>query len=308
MKDANAIVVNHLTKRFKDQVAVNDISFTVKKGEIFGLLGPNGSGKTTLLKMMTTILKPTSGNAQIFGEDVTKNNQKVRELFGLTGQYASIDEGLSARENLMIFARLNGLTRKQSKERTEALLKEFSLTKSANKKLSDFSGGMRRRLDLAVTLIARPPLIFLDEPTTGLDPRTRQQLWQTIRNLSDQGSTIFLTTQYLDEADALADRVAVIDHGKMIKIGQPAELEAQVAKEKLNLTFESETIAKAAQDFLNKSNPTIKDNVLTVDLENPTQIQAIILALSEHDFKIKDMQVTKPTLDDVFFALTKGTN
>lgn len=308
MKDTNAIVVNHLTKRFKDQVAVNGISFTVKKGEIFGLLGPNGSGKTTLLKMMTTLLKPTSGNIQIFGENVTKNNQKVRALFGLTGQYASIDEGLSARENLMIFARLNGLTRKQAKERTQELLEEFSLTKSANKKLSDFSGGMRRRLDLAVTLIARPPLIFLDEPTTGLDPRTRQQLWQTIRELADQGSTIFLKTQYLDEADALADRVAVIDHGKMIKIGQPAKLEAQVAKEKINLTFESETIAKAAQTLLKESNPITKANVLTVDLENPTQIQAIILALSEHDFKIKDMQVTKPTLDDVFFALTKGTN
>lgn len=213
MNEEYAIEINDLTKVFAKQTAVDHVSLNVKKGEVFGLLGPNGAGKTTTLRMITTLLKPTSGSIKIFGYDTQKNDKLVRSMFGLTGQYASVDEDISARENLMIFSRLNGLTHSEAKKRTNELLEEFSLQASADKSISNFSGGMRRRLDLAVSLISRPTLIFLDEPTTGLDPRTRTQMWDTIRSLVEQGSTIVLTTQYLEEADELADRIAVIDHG-----------------------------------------------------------------------------------------------
>lgn len=311
MDNSNVVVVSHLTKRFGNQLAVNNVSFSVKRGEVFGLLGPNGAGKTTLLRMMTTLLSPSDGTIQIFKQDVRKYSRKARALFGLTGQYASVDEGLSAQENLMIFSRLNGLTRKQAKKRTEELLIEFSLTEFAHKKLSDFSGGMRRRLDLAVSLISHPPLIFLDEPTTGLDPRTRHQLWATIRKFVQTGSTIILTTQYLDEADALANRVAVIDHGQLIKIGKPEELKAQVATEKLKLAFSSPSLAKSAQILLISSfkQPSILSrNLLTIHLTQIQQLSDIILKLHQADFRIDDVELIKPTLDDVFFALTQGTN
>lgn len=176
MQPSTAITVSHLTKTFGAKTVVDDLSFAVKSGEVFGLLGPNGAGKTTTLRMMTTLLKATSGTVTIFGHDVRQESRLARAMFGLTGQYASIDEDISARENLMIFSRLNGLSRTAAKQRTTELLEEFSLTASADKALSDFSGGMRRRLDLAVSLITRPGLIFLDEPTTGLDPRTRSQM------------------------------------------------------------------------------------------------------------------------------------
>jgi len=248
----NAIEVNHLTKKFGDKTAVDDISFTVKKGEVFGLLGPNGAGKTTTLRMITTLLKSTNGSVKIFGHDSVKEGGLARSMFGLTGQYASIDEDISARENLMIFSRLNGLSREASKKRTQELLSEFSLVNSADKSLKDFSGGMRRRLDLAVSLITRPSLIFLDEPTTGLDPRTRTQMWDTIRKLVSQGSTVLLTTQYLEEADQLADRVAVIDHGKLIKIGTPAELKKQIGGTKLNFTINDTTQINTAINLMKK--------------------------------------------------------
>ncbi len=311
MDNSNVVVVSHLTKRFGNQLAVNNVSFSVKRGEVFGLLGPNGAGKTTLLRMMTTLLSPSDGTIQIFKQDVRKYSRKARALFALTGQYASVDEGLSAQENLMIFSRLNGLTRKQAKKRTEELLIEFSLTEFAHKKLSDFSGGMRRRLDLAVSLISHPPLIFLDEPTTGLDPRTRHQLWATIRKFVQTGSTIILTTQYLDEADALANRVAVIDHGQLIKIGKPEELKAQVATEKLKLAFSSPSLAKSAQILLTSSfeqSSTLSHDLLTINLTQIQQLSGIILKLHQADFRIDDVELIKPTLDDVFFALTQGTN
>lgn len=201
MTEEYAVEINGLTKTFGQQTAVDQVSFNIKRGEVFGLLGPNGAGKTTTLRMMTTLLQPTSGDIKIFGHDVKTESQTVRSLFGLTGQYASVDEDISARENLMIFSRLNGLSRQEAKARTAELLEEFSLVNSADKAISNFSGGMRRRLDLAVSLITRPALIFLDEPTTGLDPRTRTQMWATIRQLVAAGSTIVLTTQYLEEAD-----------------------------------------------------------------------------------------------------------
>lgn len=311
MPEKNAIVVDHLTKKFKDQIAVNDVSFTVKQGEVFGLLGPNGAGKTTILRIITTLLEPTSGNVLIFGHDIKKEGELARSTFGVTGQYASLDEDLSAKENLMVFARLNGLTRKEALHRTQELLAEFSLEKSANKPLKEFSGGMRRRIDLAISLITRPAIIFLDEPTTGLDPRTRKQMWATIREMVKQGATVFLTTQYLEEADQLADRVAVIDHGKLIKIGSPAELKRENGKSTVTIKIADKVnIDRAAQILQTKlhSIPQTLDDTIIVKSQNADQIIAGLAKLNENHITISDLTIQEPSLDDVFMELTVGKN
>lgn len=306
-----AIEVNHLTKRFGKKVAVDDVSFNVQQGEVFGLLGPNGAGKTTTLRMMTTLLKANQGSVKIFGHDTVKEGRLARSMFGLTGQYASVDEDISARENLMIFSRLNGLSRTASKQRTTELLQDFSLVESADKALKDFSGGMRRRLDLAVSLITRPALIFLDEPTTGLDPRTRTQMWETIRDLVAQGSTIVLTTQYLDEADQLADRIAVIDHGQLVKIGTPAELKQQVGGTTLNFTVnQTNQVANAVKLVAAQLKATVQQTgqQLSVTLNQVSQLTPILTALQQAKIAISHLTVQEPSLDDVFMDLTVGKN
>jgi len=306
-----AIEVNHLTKRFGKKVAVDDVSFNVQQGEVFGLLGPNGAGKTTTLRMMTTLLKANQGSVKIFGHDTVKEGRLARSMFGLTGQYASVDEDISARENLMIFSRLNGLSRTASKQRTTELLQDFSLVESADKALKDFSGGMRRRLDLAVSLITRPALIFLDEPTTGLDPRTRTQMWETIRDLVAQGSTIVLTTQYLDEADQLADRIAVIDHGQLVKIGTPAELKQQVGGTTLNFTVnQTNQVANAVNLVAAQLKATVQQTgqQLSVTLNQVSQLTPILTVLQQAKIAISHLTVQEPSLDDVFMDLTVGKN
>ncbi|CAJ1191070.1 Daunorubicin/doxorubicin resistance ATP-binding protein DrrA [Fructilactobacillus sanfranciscensis] len=311
MSEKNAVQVNHLSKTFNQKKVVDDISFNIKPGEIFALLGPNGVGKTTTLRMMTTFLKPTSGSITIMGYDTQKEPQKVRSLFGLTSQDASIDKDLSARENLMIFARLNGLSRKDAKVRTKELLTEFSLINSADKALSTFSGRMRRRLDLAVSLIARPAVIFLDEPTTGLDPRTRIQMWDTIRALVKAGSTIILTTQYLEEADQLADHIAMIDHGKMVGYGTPNELKAKVGNEKLNLKFEDENQAEKAVQIIQsdlKEKVQQNGNSVVIPISDINEVPIILHQLTQANLKISDLNVKQPSMDDVFFAMTVGKN
>ncbi|GEP19865.1 ATP-binding cassette domain-containing protein [Pediococcus argentinicus] len=311
MSEEFAIEVSHLTKTFGKKNAVDDISLNVKKGEVFGLLGPNGAGKTTTLRMITTLLKSTSGSVKIFGHDVNEDSRLVRSMFGLTGQYASVDEDISARENLMIFSRLNGLSRSESKQRTNDLLEEFSLVNSADKAISNFSGGMRRRLDLAISLITQPPLIFLDEPTTGLDPRTRNQMWDTIRDLVAKGSTIVLTTQYLEEADELADRVAVIDHGKLIKMGTPAELKADIGGSALSLTLEKSDQVEEAKSLLKHTLGTdaqVYGEELQAPLEDTNQVVSILNRLKEKNINIANISVKEPSMDDVFFALTVGKN
>ncbi|CAJ2233431.1 ATP-binding cassette domain-containing protein [Fructilactobacillus sanfranciscensis] len=311
MSEKYAVQVNHLSKTFNQKKVVDDISFNIKPGEIFALLGPNGAGKTTTLRMMTTLLKPTSGSITIMGYDTQKEPQKVRSLFGLTSQDASIDKDLSARENLMIFARLNGLSRKDTKVRTEELLTEFSLINSADKALSTFSGGMRRRLDLAVSLIARPAVIFLDEPTTGLDPQTRIQMWDTIRALVKAGSTIILTTQYLEEADQLADHIVMIDHGKMVGYGTPNELKAKVGNEKLNLKFEDENQAeKAVQSIQSDLKEKVQQNgnSVVIPISDINEVPIILHQLTQANLKISDLNVKQPSMDDVFFAMTVGKN
>ncbi|WP_429971073.1 ATP-binding cassette domain-containing protein [Fructilactobacillus sp. Tb1] len=311
MNEQYAVTVKNLKKVFKNQTAVDDISFNIKKGEIFALLGPNGAGKTTTLRMMTTLLKPTSGKIEILGHDTQKEPQLVRSLFGLTSQASSIDEDLTARENLMIFSRLNDLSVADSKKRTAELLKEFDLVNSADKPLSDFSGGMRRRLDLAVSLIARPAVIFLDEPTTGLDPRTRIQMWNVIRDLVAEGSTIVLTTQYLEEADQLADHVAMIDHGKLVGYGTPNELKEKVGGIKLNLKFEDEKQARLA---ITKIENIISEKVkatgaeISIPLQDINEVTIILNELTTAQIKFIDMNVQQPSMDDVFFAMTVGKN
>src|SRR3954462_305864 len=217
--DTLAVHAKGLVKTFGDQRAVDEVDLEVRRGQVFGVLGPNGAGKTTMLKMLATLLPIDDGHAEVFGHAVRREPHVVRQLLGVTGQYASVDENLTATENLMLFARLQGIDRATARATAESRLEEFDLSAAAAKPISAFSGAMRRRLDLAASLITRPPLIFLDEPTTGLDPRTRGQMWDTIRDLVAQGSTILLTTQYLDEADQLADRIAVIDRGLKVAEG-----------------------------------------------------------------------------------------
>lgn len=307
----HAIEINNLTKKFGQQTAVDHVSLNIKQGEVFGILGPNGAGKTTTLRMITTLLQPTSGTIQIFGHNVKEEPQLVRSLFGLTGQYASVDEDISARENLMIFSRLNGLSRQEAKKRTAELLEEFSLIHSADKAISNFSGGMRRRLDLAVSLITRPALIFLDEPTTGLDPRTRNQMWDTIRQLVAAGSTIVLTTQYLEEADKLADRIAVIDHGKLVSVGTPAELKSQVGGSKLRIELideqQGQQATKIMSDLLQVT-PLVTNNIVEVSVTNIDMVATILQCLVNINLSITNMSVEEPSMDDVFFALTVGKN
>ncbi|MEL4025254.1 ATP-binding cassette domain-containing protein [Lysinibacillus endophyticus] len=233
-----AVEAKGLIKNFGDHRAVDGVDLMVPTGSIYGVLGPNGAGKTTTIRMLATLLRADSGSAKIFGYDIVKDSHIVRQLIGVTGQYASVDESLSATENLIIFSRLLGLSRQEAKRKANELLEEFGLMDAAKRPLKNFSGGMRRRLDLAASLIAQPPLIFLDEPTTGLDPRTRNQMWDTIRRLVKTGSTVLLTTQYLQEADELADRIAVIDHGKVVAEGTVNELKESIGTSSLHLTIQ----------------------------------------------------------------------
>lgn len=311
MKTAPAIAIQTLSKKFGQQTAVDRVSFNVEVGEVFALLGPNGAGKTTILRMLTTLLKPTSGTIQVLGHNLQSESQAVRSLFGLAGQYASVDEDLTARENLQTFSLLNGLTFREARLRTQELLEEFSLINSADKPLATFSGGMRRRLDLSISLITRPKIIFLDEPTTGLDPRTREQMWKTIRQLVQAGTTVILTTQYLEEADQLADHIALIDHGKLVALGTPQALKEKIASKKLNLTFQNELQATQAVQVIAKATNGIvqqTDNMVNVSFNEVDDITKILTNLQVAKLSANDIQIKQPSLDDVFFAMTVGKN
>lgn len=311
MKTAPAIAIQTLSKKFGQQTAVDRVSFNVEVGEVFALLGPNGAGKTTILRMLTTLLKPTSGTIQVLGHNLQSEPQAVRSLFGLTGQYASVDEDLTARENLQTFSLLNGLTFREARLRTQELLEEFSLINSADKPLATFSGGIRRRLDLSISLIARPKIIFLDEPTTGLDPRTREQMWKTIRQLVQSGTTVILTTQYLEEADQLADHIALIDHGKLVALGTPQALKEKIASKKLNLTFQNELQAtQAVQAIAEATNGIVQqtNNMVNVSFNEVDDITKILTNLQVAKLSANDIQIKQPSLDDVFFAMTVGKN
>lgn len=307
--DEIAIQVKGLTKSFKGKKSVDAIDLTIKKGEVFAILGPNVAGKTTVVRMMSTLLKADSGNIKIFGYDAVKEAAKVRKLIGLTGQYASVDEDLTAWENLMIFTALNGLDKKQSKAKATQLLEDFTLLEAKDKQIKNFSGGMRRRLDLAVSLIANPPLVFLDEPTTGLDPRTREQMWDVIRQMIAKGTTVLLTTQYLEEADQLADHIALIDKGKLVIEGMPDELKREVGELKFIVTFDTNAtnagVALIEEVFDHSSGIAINGNEIQVPVESTLQISDFFVKAGQRKIDINVFSMQKPTLDDVFFKLTE---
>lgn len=303
-----AIEAKGLVKVFGDNKAVDGVDLSVPTGCIYGVLGPNGAGKTTVINMLATLLRPDGGSAKIFGHDVVKEAQIVRQLIGVTGQYASVDETLSATENLIIFSRLLGLNRTESRKKAAELLEEFSLTEASKRPLAKFSGGMRRRLDLAVSLIAQPPLIFLDEPTTGLDPRTRAQMWKNIHQLVSTGSTILLTTQYLDEADQLADQIAVIDHGHVVAEGSPDELKSSIGVAALQIKLTSSKDApdtiRIIQNILKVNAVSSDTSVITAPMADPEKITDLLLALRSEDIHLAEVSVQKPTLDEVFLNIT----
>ncbi|WP_280195892.1 ATP-binding cassette domain-containing protein [Nocardia farcinica] len=304
-----AVEADRLVKVFGQQRAVDGVSLTVPQGAVYGVLGPNGAGKTTTIRMLSTLLRPDGGSARIFGHDVVAEPTAVRSLLGLTGQYASVDEDLTAVENLVIFARLLGLTRAAARTRAADLLEEFGLTEAANKPLKNFSGGMRRRLDLAASLISTPPLLFLDEPTTGLDPRTRAQMWDTIRRLVADGATVLLTTQYLDEADQLADRIAVIDRGRVIADGTADELKASIGGSSLHLTLADRALLEQARRVIGEllgveAQITPEAGRLTAPLREAGLTTDLLIRLREHDIAIDEISVSKPSLDEVFLTIT----
>ncbi|MGV9710638.1 ATP-binding cassette domain-containing protein [Gordonia sp. NPDC003424] len=304
-----AIDAHGLVKHFGATRAVNGVDLAVPTGSVYGVLGPNGAGKTTTVSMLATLLRPDAGSATVFGYDVVRDAVAVRSLVGVTGQYASVDEDLTATQNLMLFGRLLGLSRPAARSRAEELLVEFSLEEAASRPLKEFSGGMRRRLDLAASLIDTPPLLFLDEPTTGLDPRTRAQMWETIRNLVKQGSTVLLTTQYLDEADQLADRIAVIDHGVVIADGTADELKQSVGSSTLQLVPVHRTDAPTAADIIERvlgETPTLSPEAarISVGLHKPDLVPDVLIALRENSIAIDEINVQKPSLDEVFLTIT----
>lgn len=304
-----AVEARGLVKVFGSNRAVDGVDLNVRAGSIYGVLGPNGAGKTTTIRMLATLLRPDAGTARIFGHDAVKEAQIVRQLIGVTGQYASVDESLSATENLIIFSRLLGLGRAEARRKAAELLEEFGLSEAAKRPLKNFSGGMRRRLDLAASLIAQPPLIFLDEPTTGLDPRTRSQMWDTIRRLVKTGSTVLLTTQYLDEADQLADRIAVIDRGRVVAEGTVDELKASVGTSSLHLrvqqTEDMEDARRIADRLLGvRSSVSSEAAKITAPLTDADRVADLLIALREAGIRISEVSVQKPTLDEVFLTIT----
>ncbi len=304
-----AIEAEDLVKEFGGFRAVDGVSLSVPTGSVYGVLGPNGAGKTTTIRMLATLLRPTSGQARIFGHDVLREPTAVRSLIGVTGQYASVDEDLSATENLVIFSRLLGLSRRDAKQRASDLLEEFNLAEAADRPLKNFSGGMRRRLDLAASLIAAPPLLYLDEPTTGLDPHARTQMWETIRRLVADGSTVLLTTQYLDEADQLADRIAVIDRGRVVADGTADDLKSSVGGSSLQLTLADPDRLDEARVLMSEAlgtavGATAESGRLTAPMIDPAQTPDLLIHLREHGIIAAGLTVQKPSLDEVFLTIT----
>ncbi|HEX7070140.1 MAG TPA: ATP-binding cassette domain-containing protein [Rhodothermales bacterium] len=304
-----AIECRGLVKLFGTNRAVDGMDLNVRGGTIYGLLGPNGAGKTTMVRMLATLIQPDGGSALVLGRDVVREPGEVRRRISLTGQFASVDEDLTGHENLVLLARLLGFSRAQAKARTEELLRAFDLEDAANKPVKNFSGGMRRRLDVAASLVRTPELLFLDEPTTGLDPRSRGEVWEIIRTLVAGGTTVLLTTQYLEEADQLADRIAVIDHGKVIAEGTSAELKASVGTGVLHVRLVDPAQRDAAQRLLGDwfgehVHADGEPRSLSIQLSNPNRAAAALAALADAGISVSDFSLGQPSLDEVFFALT----
>lgn len=303
-----AIETRGLTKDFGKTRALDGVDLRIEKGTVYGLLGPNGAGKTTTIRALATLIRPDAGTATVLGHDVVKQGKAVRRLISLTGQFASVDEELTGRENLALIGKLLGLRAKAAKERADELLAAFSLDEAANRLVNTFSGGMRRRLDIAASLVVTPQILFLDEPTTGLDPRSRNQVWDIIRAIAAEGTTVLLTTQYLEEADRLADRMAVIDQGRVIAEGTSRELKASVGANALHVRVRSRDDQAAAKTILEAR---LKVPVLIGS--DPTELSAnvddarVTTALNDlrkAGIDVAEYSMGAPSLDEVFFALT----
>ena len=302
------IEVRELRKRFGDTRALDGVSFVVAKGTVLGLLGPNGAGKTTTIRCLTTLLRPESGTAVVAGHDVMTDAAGVRGSIAVTGQFTALDDLLSGRENLILFARLRGMTKAAAATRADELLAQFDLVESAGKLVRTYSAGMQRRLDLAASLVVEQPVLFLDEPTTGLDPRSRQVLWGTVRELAARGTTILLTTQYLEEADQLADRIAVIDHGTVIAEGPAAELKNHIGGRVCETTVDDETTRDRGVNALRAAGltPSVSGSAIVIPAPDAGSIAAVVTALAQAGIEPDDIALRVPSLDDVFFALTGG--
>lgn len=304
-----AIEVAGLCKSFGSVTGLDNLDLTIPEGAVHGLLGPNGAGKTTTVRVLSTLLAPDAGKAEVFGVDVRKDPRSVRSIIGLTGQYAAIDDMLTGRENLRIIGRLFRLSTTQAKARAAELLERFDLGDAADRPAKTYSGGMRRRLDIAASLTGRPRLIFLDEPTTGLDPRSRREVWRLVRELVAEGTTVLLTTQYLEEADQLASALSVFDHGKVIVSGTPVELKAQVGQNWAVVTLLSAADLEGATALLrDKLGTEPAADAQTLRLQAPladgVSLADLFNMIRESGIRVGDVSVRRPTLDDVFLAVT----
>jgi ABC-2 type transport system ATP-binding protein len=305
MTDDDAIVVEGLKKSYGSVKALCGVDFTARTGSVLGLLGPNGAGKTTAVRLLTTLLAPDGGTARVAGLDIVRDAAALRAKIGLAGQYAAVDENLTGFENLEMVGQLYHMPRKDARARADELLERFELVEAAKRPAKTYSGGMRRRLDLAAALVARPPVLFLDEPTTGLDPRSRLELWETIEALVADGTTVLLTTQYLDEADRLADRIAILDGGRIIARGTKQELKRLVPGGRIDLTFPDAATRAAAAGALQV--PVGDDDALTLQIPtdgNVATLRRVLRELDESDVDVAELTIHTPDLDDVFLALT----
>jgi len=306
---SHAIETNGLVKTFGSTRALNGVDLRIRKGSVFGLLGPNGAGKTTTIRILATLLRPDAGTATVLGHDVVREARAVREKVSLTGQYASVDEDLTGHENLVLMGRLLGLSWKGARRRSVELLEAFGLAEAASRQVQTYSGGMRRRIDIAASLVAIPEILFLDEPTTGLDPRSRNQVWDLVRRIADEGTTVLLTTQYMDEADRLGERLAVIDHGRVIAEGTSRDLKTSVGSSALHVRLASADQRGRAQELVSRVLgdglvPVSDPLTVTARLANPAQAAAVLTALTQDSVDVAEFSVGNPSLDEVFFALT----
>ncbi len=298
-----------LAKSFGDTRALDGVDLDIRQGSVYGQLGPNGAGKTTTIRILATLLAPDAGTATVLGHDVVRDARRAREKVSLTGQYASVDEDLTGHENLVLMGRLLGLSWRDARSRAGELLDAFDLAEAASRQVRTYSGGMRRRIDIAASLVAIPEILFLDEPTTGLDPRSRNQVWELVRRIAGEGTTVLLTTQYLDEADRLAERMAVIDHGRVIAEGTSRDLKAMVGSSALHLRLASADHYARARELVSR---VLGDGLLPVGdatsvaarLTNSTQAAEVLAVLARDSVEVAEFSVGNPSLDEVFLALT----
>ncbi|MHC6624825.1 ATP-binding cassette domain-containing protein [Streptomyces globosus] len=302
-----AIQAEGLAKRFKETRALDGVDLAVPAGTVLGLLGPNGAGKTTAVRIFATLLRPDAGRAEVGGYDVVRRAGRVRSLIGLTGQYAAVDENMTGTENLVMIGRLLGLPRRSARTRAAELLEDFRLSDAAGRAVKTYSGGMRRRLDLAASLVGRPRILFLDEPTTGLDPHSRGEVWDMVRGLVADGMTVLLTTQYLDEADRLADSIVVVDKGKVIADGTPDQLKSQVGGQVLHLRpLRPDDLAPACALVAEEAGPqtTIEEGAVTAPVGDPALMPRVVRRLDQAGVAVAELTLRRSSLDEVFLALT----